>query len=168
MKLFGYYRSSASYRIRIILNIKELDYEYVPVALDKGEQFEAAHSARNPMGLVPVLETDGAQLAESVAIAEYLEALHPEPALLPKDEIDRARVREMQHIISSGTQPVTNLRVMKYVVEKYGEAPADWVNYWMARGFAAFEERASARSTNGRFALGDNPTYADIWLMPAL
>lgn len=166
MKLFGYYRSSASYRIRIVLNLKQLDYEYVPVALDKGEQLQAEHALRNPLGLVPVLQTAGTQLAESVAITEYLEALHPDPALLPGDELERARVREMQHIISSSTQPLTNLRVLKHVAGHLGGDQAEWAKYWMARGFDAFEKRAKERSTDGRYAFGDRATVADIWLMP--
>ena len=113
MKLYGFYRSSASYRIRIVLNIKGIDWENISVRLDKGDQFENEHVERNPMKLVPVLDTGDQLLAQSLAIAEYLDSRFPEPALLPGDPIRLAQVREMQQIISSDIQPVTNLRVLE-------------------------------------------------------
>ena len=169
MKLYGYYRSSASYRIRIVLNIKGVDWEYVPVALDKGEQRETSHRERNPMQLVPVLDTGDALLAQSVAIAEFLDTRYPVPPLLPADDVQRAQVREMQHIISSDVQPIGNLRVMQYVRDNFAqddEGLAAWNREWIGRGFGAFEARAAERSTTGRFAFGDALTVADIWLVP--
>ncbi len=169
MKLYGYYRSSASYRIRIVLNVKGIAWDYVAVALDKGEQTGASHAARNPMKLVPVLDTGDGLLAQSVAIAEYLEERFPEPALLPADSIARAQVREMQQIVSSEIQPLGNLRVLKHLREEYGqtdEGIGAWSRRWIGRGFDAFEARAAERSADGRFSFGDRLTVADVWLMP--
>ena len=171
MKLYGYYRSSASYRIRIVLNAKNIAWEYVAVRLDKGEQLAAEHNARNPLKLVPVLDTGDAMLAQSVAIAEYLENLHPEPALLPANELARAQVREMQHIISSEVQPLCNLRVLKHIRNEYDLDDAsvtEWAHLWMRRGFDAFEQRAQEHSTDGRFSFGDSLSLADAWLMPQI
>ena len=120
MKLFGFYRSSASYRIRIVLNAKGIEYEYVSVRLDKGEQLESAHFERNPMKLVPVLDTGDAIIPQSVAIAEYIETRFPEPALLPGNEVAKAQIREMVQIIASDVQPIGNLRVLNHLREKFG------------------------------------------------
>jgi maleylacetoacetate isomerase len=169
MKLYGYYRSSASYRIRIALNYKGIDWEYVSVRLDKGEQREAKYLAMNPMGLVPLLDTGDARIAESAAIAEHLEFLHPQPAMLPDDPLLRAQVREMQHVIGSGVQPVTNLRILQHLRTEFGlddEGVDRWCQKWIARGFTAFEKFAESRSANGHFAVGDSLTYADAWLLP--
>lgn len=169
MKLYGYYRSSASYRIRIVLNCKKIDWEYIAVRLDTGQQHEADHVSRNPMQLVPVLDTGNALLAQSIAIAEYLETEFPKPPLLPKDPLQLAQVREMQHIISSEVQPVTNLRVLKHLREEFNQDDAGidrWCQKWMGKGFDAFERRAAERSDNGEYSFGDRFTLADVWLMP--
>ena len=169
MKLFGFYRSSASYRIRIVLNAKGIDYEYVSVRLDKGEQQEATHSERNPMKLVPVLDTGDAIIPQSVAIAEYIEACHPEPALLPGNEVDKAYVREMVQIIASDVQPIGNLRVVNHLRANFGlddKGVDEWAQHWIGRGFEAFEHRAKERSADGSFSFGDSLTFADAWIMP--
>ena len=169
MKLYGYYRSSASYRVRIILNLKGIDWEYIAVNLVKGDQFSAEYAAKNPIKLVPVLDIGDAQLAQSVAIAEYLEANYPEPPLLPVDELEKARVREMVHIIASDTQPVGNLRVMKHVRAQYDvdeEAMNLWAQEWMRRGFEAFDKRIEERSSDGKFSYGDSLTLADVFIVP--
>lgn len=169
MKLYGYYRSSASYRVRIALNVKGVDWEYVPVRLDKGEQSDPAYLQKNPMGFVPMLDTGDARLVESAAIVEHLELLIPEPRLYPEDPVARAQVREMQHIIGSGVQPLTNLRVLQHLRAEYGldDAGVDrWCQKWIARGFEAFETMARERSADGRFSCGGSLTYADAWLMP--
>jgi maleylacetoacetate isomerase len=169
MKLYGYYRSSASYRIRIVLNLKSIDWEYVAVALDKGQQHETDHVSRNPMKLVPVLDTGSELLAQSIAIAEYLETQVPEPPLLPRDAVELAQVREMQHIISSETQPLANLRVLKHLRSEYGQDDAGvdkWCRKWIGRGFDAFENRAAGHSSNGQYSYGDSFTLADAWLIP--
>ena len=171
MKLYGYYRSSASYRIRIVLNYKQIDWEYIPVRLDKGEQREPAYMAKNPMGLVPLLDLGNAQLAESAAIAEHLELLYPDPPMYPADPMQRAQVREMQHIIGSGIQPLANLRVLQHLRAEFGQDDAGverWSHKWMARGFDAFEKFAEARSANGLFSVGDSLTFADAWLLPQI
>ncbi len=115
MKLYGYYRSSASYRIRIILHTKGIDWEYRTVLLNKGEQSSEEFNAINPMGLVPVLDTGEDVHAQSPAIAEYLEEQHPEPALLPPDPLGRARVREMMHTVGCEIHPQQNLSVLKHI-----------------------------------------------------
>ena len=169
MKLYGYYRSSASYRIRIALNVKGIEWEYVSVRLDKGEQRDPEYLAKNPMGFVPLLDLGDAQLVESAAIVEHLELIHPDPPLYPSDPIARGQVREMQHIIGCGVQPLTNLRVLQHLraeFEQSDEGIDRWCQKWIGRGFEAFEAMASERSTAGRFSYGDSVSYADAWLMP--
>ena len=169
MKLYGYYRSSASYRVRIILNIKGIDWEYVSVNLAKGDQMSAEHEGRNPMKLVPVLDTGDAVLAQSVAIGEYLEATHPQPPLMPSDEIEKAKLREMVQMIASDTQPIGNLRVLKYVDSEFSvgdEGMARWAREWIGRGLAAFEKRVVENSSDGKYCYGDALTLADAFIVP--
>jgi len=169
MKLYGYYRSSASYRIRIVLNTKGIDWEYRTVLLTKGEQNSEEFKAINPMGLVPVLDTGEAVLAQSPAIAEFLEEQHPEPALLPPDSLGRARVREMMHSIGCEIHPLQNSGVLKHIKAAYSldnDAVFEWSRKWIDRGFSAFETRARERSADGRFSFGESLTLADIWLVP--
>lgn len=169
MKLYGYYRSSASYRIRILLNTKGLDWDYVAVNLLEGEQKKEEFRAINPLGLVPVLDTGSAVLAQSPAIAEYLEEQYPEPALLPADPIDRARVREMMHSIGCEIHPLQNHGVLMHLKETHSldrAALQAWARKWIERGFAAFEALAKQRSGDGRFSYGDGLTLADVWLIP--
>ena len=171
MKLYGYYRSSASYRLRIILNFKGLDWEYQAVNLLEGEQKTGEYRAMNPLGLVPVLDTGETALAQSPAIAEYLEEQHPEPALLPPDPIGRARVREMVNSIGCEVHPLQNLGVLMHVKETYSlddAAVQAWGRKWIDRGFSAFETMARERSSEGQFSYGDSLTLADVWLIPQL
>ncbi len=171
MKLYGYYRSSASYRLRIILNVKGLDWEYRTVNLLEGEQKAEKYRAMNPLGLVPVLDTGETVLAQSPAIAEFLEEQHPEPALLPPDLLGRARVREMMHSIGCEIHPLQNLGVLMHIKETYSlddAAVQAWGRKWIDRGFSAFETMARERSSDGRFSYGDSLTLADIWLIPQL
>jgi maleylpyruvate isomerase len=168
--LYGYFRSSAAYRVRIALNLKGLDYAQAPVNLVKGEQRGEENLARNPQGLVPVLETDeGAQLTQSLAICEYLDERHPEPALLPTDAEGRARVRSLAQLVACEIHPLNNLKVLKYLV---GELKVDeqtklaWYRHWIAEGFAALEARLAGESATGEFCHGDSPSLADICLVP--
>jgi maleylpyruvate isomerase len=169
MKLYGYYRSSASYRLRIILNSKGLDWDYRSVNLLEGEQKNEEFRAMNPLGLVPILDTGEAVLAQSPAIAEFLEEQYPEPALLPPDLLGRARVREMVHSIGCEIHPLQNIGVLMYVKETYSlddAAIQAWGRKWIDRGFSAFEILAKERSFEGRFSYGDTLTLADVWLIP--
>ena len=171
MKLYGYYRSSASYRLRIILNFKGLEWQYQAVNLLEGEQKSEEYRALNPLGLLPILDTDEAVLAQSPAIAEFLEEQHPQPALLPPDPIGRARVREMMHSIGCEVHPLQNLSVLMYVKEAYSlddAAVQAWGRKWIDRGFSAFEILARERSSDGHFSYGDGLTLADVWMIPQL
>ena len=169
MKLYGYFRSSASYRIRIILNLKKQDYESVAVMLNRGEQLDESFKAINPMGFVPVLDSDDGLMAQSPAIAEYLEECFPDPGLLPSDAVGRARVREMMHTIGCDIHPIQNLRVLKYLRSEFhqdDDGVQRWCQRWIGDGFAAFEKLAAERSTNGQYAYGETVSLADVWLIP--
>lgn len=169
MKLYGYWRSSASYRIRIALHLKGVDWEYVPVPLDRGEHRQTGFRAVNPAALVPVLEVDGQRLAQSPAIAEYLEERYPSPPLLPANPLARASVRELQHLIGCDIHPLQNLRVLKYLRAELGQddaSVAGWCRRWIGDGLAAYEVLAAQRSGDGRYSVGDALTLADVWLVP--
>ncbi|WNG40079.1 maleylacetoacetate isomerase [Archangium violaceum] len=172
MKLYNYWRSSASWRVRIGLNLKGLSYEYVPVHLvkDGGEQHSEAYRAINPMRSVPTLEfTEAGQvrhLAQSMAILEYLEERHPSPALLPADPYLRARCRMVSEIANSGIQPLHNLAVLQRVKGELKGDDKAWSAYWIDRGLTAFQ--ASIQDTAGRYCFGDSVSFADIFLTPQL
>jgi maleylpyruvate isomerase len=169
VKLYGYYRSSASYRLRIILGLKKIDWENHPVHLAKGEQLSPEFRTINPMGLVPVLDTGGSILSQSPAIAEYLEEMYPEPSLLPASSAARAQVREMLNTIGCEIHPLQNLRVLKYLRAEYGQdddGVAAWCREWIAQGFAAFENMAMDRSVSKQYSFGDSLSLADVWLVP--
>ncbi|MBW6392554.1 maleylacetoacetate isomerase [Billgrantia antri] len=168
--LYGYYRSSAAYRVRIALNLKGLAYDQAPVNLVKGEQRGEENLARNPQGLVPVLETDGGiQLTQSLAICEYLDERYPEPPLLPADAQGRARVRSLAQLVACEIHPLNNLKVLKYLVHELkldDEAKLAWYRHWIAEGFAALEARMAGEPATGTFCHGDSPTLADLCLVP--
>ena len=169
MKLYGYWRSSASYRIRIVLNLKGVAWEYVPVPLDRGAHRQLGFRAVNPAALVPVLEAGSDRLAQSPAIAEFLEERHPSPPLLPADPLARARVRELQHLVGCDIHPLQNLRVLKYLRAELGQDDAGvaaWCRRWIGDGLAAYETLAEDRSADGRYSVGDALTLADAWLVP--
>lgn len=166
--LHGYWRSSATYRVRIGLQLKGLPYEIAPVNLLEGQHKADAHAARNPMRQVPVLEVeDGGvhELAQSLAILEYLEERHPEPPLLPRDRVGRARARQLFEIVASGIQPLQNLTVTKRL-DALGVDSKAWSVELIGEGLAAYE--ALARKTAGRYSYGDAPGLADCALVPQL
>lgn len=170
--LYGYWRSSAAYRVRIGLGLKGLAWQDRPVHLvrDGGEQHSAAHAARNPQQLVPVLEHDGVVLTQSLAILEYLDEAFPHtPALLPADAAGRGRVRALAQLIACDVHPLGNLRVMQYLGRELGAdetARLAWTRHWMAEGFAAMQAKLAARP--GRFCHSDTPGMADCCLIPQL
>ncbi len=167
--LFDYWRSSASYRVRIALHLKQLPFERVPVDLAAAAHKEEDFRARNPQGFVPMLEMDGAQLTQSLAIIAYLDAAVPEPPLLPTAPADRAHVQALAMIVACDIHPLNNLRVLKHLSGPLGQDEAArnaWVARWIGEGFAALEAQATPRA--GRFLFGDTPTLADICLVPQM
>jgi maleylpyruvate isomerase len=168
--LYGYFRSSAAYRVRIALNLKGLAYDQAPVNLVKGEQRGEANLARHPQGLVPTLVTDdGLVLTQSLAICEYLDETHPEPALLPADAAGRARVRALAQLVACEVHPLNNLRVLKYLVGELGAdeaAKLTWYRHWVTEGFGALEAMVTREAGSGDFCHGDTPTLADLCLVP--
>jgi maleylacetoacetate isomerase/maleylpyruvate isomerase len=171
MKLYNYFRSSASFRVRIALAFKGLPYEYVPVHLVKGEHKQPDYQAIAPTGLVPTLALDdGERLSQSMAIIEYLDEVHPQPPLLPPDALGRARVRALAQSIACEIHPINNLRVLKYLVRDLKvdeEAKNTWYRHWVRTGLEAFE-RELAQYPAGRFCYGDTPTLADCILVPQI
>ncbi len=177
MRLYSYFRSSASFRVRIALCLKGLPYDYAPVHLVRhgGEQRGEEFLALNPEGLVPVLADDAgdaaATLTQSLAIMEYLDERHPEPPLLPADAAGRARVRSLALAIACEIHPLNNLRVLRYLVQvlKIDEdAKNAWYRHWVETGLAAFEAQLAASPMTGRFCHGDVPTLADATLVPQI
>jgi maleylacetoacetate isomerase len=167
--LFDYYRSSASYRVRIALGLKGIAYRSVAIDLVSGAQASPDHRARNPQGLVPVLEIDGRRLTQSLAIVAYLDATRPDPLLLPPDPADAAHVRALALTIACDIHPLNNLRVLKYLTGPLGQpqqARDSWYAHWVGEGLAALEAMAQPRA--GRFLFGDAPTLADICLVPQM
>ena len=170
MKLYGYFRSSAAYRVRIALNLKGLAPEATSLHLVKGQQRASDYLALNPQGLVPALVTDeGKVLTQSLAIIDWLEETHPEPPLLPADALGRARVRGLALAIACDIHPLNNLRVLNYLTNTLGvsdEQKNGWYRYWIDTGFEALERRLVSERETGRFGHGDAPTLADICLVP--
>ena len=168
--LYGYWRSSSAYRVRIALNLKGLDYEQRPVHLVRGGGAQNLPDYReiNPLGLVPALLHRDQVLVQSMAICEYLEEVFPVPALLPPDAAGRARVRGLAQSIASEIQPLNNLGVMQYLTNEMNQ-PAEvnsaWMSHWIARGFSAVETWLESSAT-GRFCQGDTPGLGDCFLVP--
>ena len=169
MKLYNFFRSSASFRVRIALELKGLGYDYVPVHLAKGEHKQPDYAAVSPSALVPTLELDsGDRLGQSMAIIEYLDETHPEPALLPRDPLGRARVRALAQLVSCDIHPLNNLRVLKYLVRELKvpeEAKNSWYRHWVREGLLAYE-RELALLPAASYSYGDTPTLADCCLVP--
>ncbi|SFK45295.1 maleylacetoacetate isomerase [Pseudovibrio ascidiaceicola] len=168
IRLYDYWRSSASYRVRIALNLKGLSYDMVTVNLLKGEQKADENLSRNPQGFVPSLDLDGDMLTQSLAIIEYLDELHPAPALMPTSARERARVRALSHAIAMDIHPVCNLGVVQRIVELAGgddQVKVDWMREFIAKGLDAFEQML-ADGQSDTFCHGDQVTLADICLVP--
>lgn len=169
MKLYGYFRSSAAFRVRIALNLKGLDCEQAAIHLRRGDQGRPDYLAVNAQGLVPALEADGHTLIQSIPIIEYLDETHPEPPLLPRDPAGRARVRALAAIVACDIHPLNNLRVLRYLQRPLGHdhaAIATWYNHWIATGFDALERLLTPEHGSGRFCHGDTPSLADVALVP--
>lgn len=173
MKLHNYFRSSASYRVRIALNLKGLTYDYLAVHLRRGggEQFAPAFRALNPQQTVPVLEAGEHRLTQSLAIIEFLEETTPDPPLLPSAPLERARVRAMALDIACEVHPLNNLRVLDYLDHQLAasvEARTAWYQHWVALGLGALETQVAGSPQTGMFCHGDRPTLADCCLIPQL
>lgn len=171
IKLYSYFRSSSTYRVRIALNLKNLDYDIVPVHLvkDGGEQFSANFSALNAAHKIPVLDHAGKIISQSVAIIEYLEGVFRETHLYPTSPHERALARQMCEIINSDIQPLQNLSVLKKLVKDHGFSEDDkikWIQHWISLGFESYE--ALAKQTAGIYSVGDTPSVADCFLIPQI
>ena len=171
MKLYNYFRSGSSHRLRIALALKSLEPQYVAVDLLHDEQFSAHYRALNPQGLVPALEVDGQVLIQSPAIIEWLEERYPQPPLLPRDPLQRARVRALAAIIGCDVHPLHNRRVLDYLKsELHCDTPAlnAWAGRWIGAAFDAIERMLAAEASRGRLCFGDAPSLADVYLVPQM
>ncbi len=171
MELFTYFRSSAAYRVRIALNLKGLqaDYRYVHLVKDGGQQHKPEYLAVNPQGFLPALVDQGHVLTQSLAIIEYLEETHPQPPLLPRDALGRARVRALAQVVACDIHPVNNQRIIKYLEQVFGADEATrkrWIQRWVRDGFSSLEKLLSDQPATGKCCHGDRPTLADICLVP--
>ena len=171
MKLYSYFRSSASYRVRIALALKGLSCELLTVHLVRNEQLADAFAALSPSRLVPLLVDDDQLIAQSMAIIEYLDETHPEPSLLPGDAADRARIRALAQDMACEIHPLNNLRVLRYLVHELHVSEDDknrWYRHWVETGLEVVERQLAGSHATGRFCHGDTPTLADCVLVPQI
>jgi maleylacetoacetate isomerase len=171
MQLHHYFRSSASYRVRIALALKGLDCELVSVHLARSEQLQEPFAAISAARLVPLLKDGDALLTQSMAIIEYLDEVHPDPSLLPGDALDRARVRALSQDIACEIHPLDNLRVLRYLVHDLKLSEDDknrWYRHWVETGLEVVERQLAGDARTGRFCHGDAPTLADCVLVPQI
>jgi maleylacetoacetate isomerase len=169
MKLYSYFRSSAAFRVRIVLNLKKLDYENAAIHLRRNDQTKPDYLTVNPQGLVPTLDDGGRTLIQSLAIIEYLDEVYPHPPLLPSHPADRARVRALAEIVACDIHPINNLRVLRYLTHSLDHdetAIATWYNHWIDAGFQALERLLVGDPRTGTFCHGEAPGIADIALVP--
>jgi maleylpyruvate isomerase len=169
MKLYNFFRSGTSHRLRIALNLKGIEYDYVPVDLRTEEHLGAAFKAVNPQQLVPALVTDDTTLIQSPAIIEWLEERYPTPPLLPSDPEDRAQVRAMAAIVGCDIHPINNRRILEYLRKRLGcdeTAVNAWCATWMVAGFEALETLLVADQRRGDFCFGHAPSLAEVYLVP--
>ena len=170
MKLHNYFRSSASFRVRIALALKGLAYEYVPVHLARGDHKQEAYASLVPDALVPMLEIDGLRLSQSMAIIEYLDETRPSPPLMPATAAERARVRALAQSVACEIHPLNNLRVLKYLTKTLAldeERKNTWYRHWVREGLESFE-RQLAQGPSSRYCFGHTPTLADCCLVPQI
>ena len=168
IRLYDYWRSSASYRVRIALNLKGLAYEAAPTSLLDGAQRAPDYLAKNPQGLVPMLEIGDLRLTQSLAIIDWLDATQPGPRLIPVDPVARAQALAMAYVIASDIHPINNLRILKYLSNELGiEEPArdDWYRHWIIEGFTALEPMSDPAAS---YLGGEAPDIADICLVPQM
>jgi maleylpyruvate isomerase len=173
LELYTYWRSSAAYRVRIALNLKALPYvtHAVDLVKDGGEQWSAQYRAINPQSRVPTLSHNGQRITQSLAIIEYLDETFPGTRLIPKEPLDRARVRMLSQIIACDIQPMQNTSTTRYLKEKLhldDAAVAEWMREWITRGLDAFNAQLERDHLSGRFCHGDTPTMADCCLVPQI
>lgn len=173
LQLYNYYRSSASYRVRIALQLKGLEYKEIPVHLlnNGGEQHAAEYHAINPQSLVPTLMNGPKPITQSIAIIEYLDETHPDPALLPSDPYQKALVRAFALAITADIHPLNNLRVLKFLKNDLNltdEQKNQWYQHWITTGFTALEKSLNSTQHKTDFCFGDSPTMADICLVPQM
>jgi maleylpyruvate isomerase len=171
MKLYGFFRSGTSHRLRIALNLKGIAHEQVAVDLRREQHLTDAYKAINPQQLVPVLDVDGQLMTQSPAILEWLEERHPDPPLLPSAAHDRAHVRALAAIVGCDIHPVNNRRILEALRHRFGADEAavdDWCGTWIGAGFDSFQALVEARGHRGPFSFGDRPTLADVYLVPQI
>lgn len=169
MKLYSFFRSGTSHRLRIALNLKGIATDYVAVDLRVDEQQNEAFKAINPQGMVPALDTGEQVMIQSPAIIEWLEEKHPAPALLPSDADARAHVRALAAIVGCDIHPINNRRILQTLRKQFGADEAAinaWCGKWISEGFDAYEALIATDPTRGRFSFGDTPTLADVYLIP--
>ena len=169
MKLYGYWRSLAAFRVRIALNLKGIPFDVESMDLIKGDQFSDEYRKINPQMVVPALVNGDTVLTQSMAILEYLDEVHPEPPLLPADPAGRARVRSICMISVADTHPLVVPRIRKYITQEMGHSDEEltaWIQNWMTTGLAAFEEKLAGDAETGTYCHGDNVTMSDLCLVP--
>lgn len=173
LKLYNYFRSSASYRVRIALHLKKIAYEEIPTHLvnNGGEQHTSQYQKINPQSLVPTLQDGAKTITQSMAIIEYLDETHPSPSLLPTDSYLKALVRAFSLAIAADVHPLNNLRVLNYLTNELGIAEnkkTQWYQHWVAKCFSALEKQLAVSEYTGECCFGDSPTMADIFLVPQM
>lgn len=173
MLLYSFWRSSAAFRVRIALNLKGLDYEVIPVHLNKkgGEHLQVQYAQKNPTRLVPLLIDDNLHIHQSLAIIEYLDEIYPIPPLLPTNSIDRAWVRSLAMDIATDIHPINNLRVLRYLVKELGVSIENkdlWYQHWVALGLESLEKQLTSDPRVGKFSFGNQPSLIDLCLVPQI
>lgn len=171
LQLYSYFRSSAAFRVRIALHIKELAFDTIGTHLPENRHRTPEYLSLNPQGLVPALGVEGTVLSQSLAIIEYLDERYPNPPLLPHDALARAQIRSMTLAVACDIHPLNNLRVLNYLREQFKleeDIVMRWYHHWITTGFIALETQVRAFSANGRYCYGDAVSLADVYLVPQM